>query len=76
MILLLVLAADAVSAAIASGPEGKRTQARLILAAIWVGLAFQAKMIEAWLVLPRRQRPGLARTLNAAAPAPGYDEGR
>jgi len=52
MILLLVLAADAVSAAIASGPEGKRAQGRLVLAAIWVGLAFQAKMIEAWLVLP------------------------
>jgi 4-amino-4-deoxy-L-arabinose transferase-like glycosyltransferase len=53
MILLLVLAADAVSAAIA--PPGRRTkhaQARLILAAFWVGLAFQAKMIEAWLVLP------------------------
>jgi 4-amino-4-deoxy-L-arabinose transferase-like glycosyltransferase len=47
MILLLVLAADAVSAAIASG-----SQRRLILAAVWVGLAFQAKMIEAWLVLP------------------------
>ena len=51
MILLLVLAADAVSAAIAA--KGRRgTQARLILAAFWVGLAFQAKMIEAWLVLP------------------------
>jgi 4-amino-4-deoxy-L-arabinose transferase-like glycosyltransferase len=53
MILLLVLAADAVSAAIA--PPGRRTkhaQAWLILAAFWVGLAFQAKMIEAWLVLP------------------------
>jgi 4-amino-4-deoxy-L-arabinose transferase-like glycosyltransferase len=47
MILLLVLAADAVSAAIAGG-----SQRRLILAAVWVGLAFQAKMIEAWLVLP------------------------
>jgi len=51
MILLLVLAADSVSAAIAAkGARG--TQARLILAAFWVGLAFQAKMIEAWLVLP------------------------
>ncbi len=56
MILLLVLAADAVSAAIADqpgrfgrlgGPWG-----RLILAGMWVGLAFQAKMIEAWMVLP------------------------
>jgi hypothetical protein len=47
MILLLVLAADAVSAALARGSQG-----RLVLAAVWVGLAFQAKMIEAWLVLP------------------------
>ena len=47
MILLLVLAADAVSAALAHGSQG-----RLVLAAIWTGLAFQAKMIEAWLVLP------------------------
>jgi 4-amino-4-deoxy-L-arabinose transferase-like glycosyltransferase len=47
MILFLVLAADAVSAALASGSQG-----RLVLAAVWVGLAFQAKMIEAWLVLP------------------------
>jgi 4-amino-4-deoxy-L-arabinose transferase-like glycosyltransferase len=47
MILLLVLAADAVSSAIASGSQG-----RLILAAVWVGLAFQAKMIEAWMVIP------------------------
>ena len=53
MILLLVLAADSVSAAIsAKGTSAKRAQARLILAAFWVGLAFQAKMIEAWLVLP------------------------
>jgi 4-amino-4-deoxy-L-arabinose transferase-like glycosyltransferase len=47
MILFLVLAADAVSAALAGGSQG-----RLILGAVWVGLAFQAKMIEAWLVLP------------------------
>jgi len=47
MILLLVLAADAVSAAIARGSLG-----RLVLAAVWTGLAFQAKMIEAWLALP------------------------
>ena len=53
MILLLVLAADAVSAAVAAqGRRGWGTQGRLILAAFWVGLAFQAKMIEAWLVLP------------------------
>ena len=56
MILLLVLAADAVSAAIA-GPAGRfgrlgGATGRLILAGVWVGLAFQAKMIEAWMVLP------------------------
>jgi len=47
MILLLVLAADAVSRAIIRGNQGW-----LVLAAVWVGLAFQAKMIEAWMVLP------------------------
>jgi 4-amino-4-deoxy-L-arabinose transferase-like glycosyltransferase len=48
MILLLVLAADAVSAAV----TGRRPALHLALAAFWVGLAFQAKMIEAWMVLP------------------------
>jgi 4-amino-4-deoxy-L-arabinose transferase-like glycosyltransferase len=56
MILLLVLAADAVSAAIAgeNGRFGRLGGAtgRLVLAGVWVGLAFQAKMIEAWMVLP------------------------
>jgi 4-amino-4-deoxy-L-arabinose transferase-like glycosyltransferase len=47
MTLFLVLAADAVSAAIVSG-----RQRHLIFAGIWVGIAFQAKMLEAWLVLP------------------------
>ena len=47
MILLVVLAADAVTAAVIDG-----RQASLVLAAVWVGLAFQAKMIEAWMVLP------------------------
>jgi 4-amino-4-deoxy-L-arabinose transferase-like glycosyltransferase len=49
MIMLLVLAADAVSGAVVSG----RLRG-LVLAAVGVGvgLAFQAKMIEAWLVLP------------------------
>jgi 4-amino-4-deoxy-L-arabinose transferase-like glycosyltransferase len=47
MILLLVLAADAVSSAIVHG-----RQWMLLLAALWVGLAFQAKMIEAWMLLP------------------------
>ena len=67
LILLLVLAADAVSGAIAglaagdSGRLGDRaarvsrpgvTLGRLILAGLWVGLAFQAKEIEAWMALP------------------------
>jgi 4-amino-4-deoxy-L-arabinose transferase-like glycosyltransferase len=51
MILLLVLAADAVSGAIAAGP-GQGRLWRLIVAGVWVGLAFQAKMVEAWLLLP------------------------
>jgi 4-amino-4-deoxy-L-arabinose transferase-like glycosyltransferase len=47
MVLLLLLAADATVTAIGSG----RVRS-LIVAAVFVGLAFQAKMIEAWLVLP------------------------
>jgi 4-amino-4-deoxy-L-arabinose transferase-like glycosyltransferase len=47
LIMLLVLAADATSAALLSGRL--RT---LLLAGMWVGLAFQAKMMVAWLVLP------------------------
>jgi 4-amino-4-deoxy-L-arabinose transferase-like glycosyltransferase len=47
MILLAVLAADATVTAVVTGRR------RPILAAgLWVGLAFQAKMMEAWLVLP------------------------
>jgi 4-amino-4-deoxy-L-arabinose transferase-like glycosyltransferase len=66
MILLLVLAADSVSAAIAAkGGGGRGIQARLILAGFWVGLAFQAKMIEAWLVLPAF---GLAYLLDGPGP--------
>jgi len=47
LILLLVLAADATTKAIATGKMGS-----LILAGLWVGLAFQTKMAQAWLVLP------------------------
>jgi 4-amino-4-deoxy-L-arabinose transferase-like glycosyltransferase len=47
MILLLVLAADATVGALKNGRI-----ANLVLAALWVGLAFQAKMLEAWLILP------------------------
>ena len=47
LILLLVLAADATSAALLTG-----SLRRLLLAGVWVGLAFQAKMVQAWLALP------------------------
>ncbi|HEX3257798.1 MAG TPA: glycosyltransferase family 39 protein [Pseudonocardia sp.] len=47
MILLVLLAADAVCGALVDGRCW-----RLVLAGVWVGLAFQAKMLEAWLVLP------------------------
>jgi 4-amino-4-deoxy-L-arabinose transferase-like glycosyltransferase len=47
MTLFLVLAADAISAALASG-----RQRHLVYAGVWVGIAFQTKMLEAWLVLP------------------------
>jgi 4-amino-4-deoxy-L-arabinose transferase-like glycosyltransferase len=47
MTLFLILAADAVSAAIVSG-----RQRYLVYAGVWVGIAFQAKMLEAWVVLP------------------------
>ncbi len=47
MTLFLVVAADAVSAAIATG-----RRRFLVYAGLWVGIAFQAKMLEAWLVLP------------------------
>ncbi len=59
LILLLVLAADAASSALLSGRL--RT---LLLAGVWVGLAFQAKMMVAWLVLP-----ALAAAYMLAAPA-------
>jgi len=45
--LVLVLACDALVGALTrDGTAG------VLLAGLWVGLAFQAKMIEAWLVLP------------------------
>ena len=47
LILLLVLAADAATDAYMSGRLGP-----LVLAGVWVGLAFQAKMLQAWIVLP------------------------
>jgi 4-amino-4-deoxy-L-arabinose transferase-like glycosyltransferase len=59
LILLLVLAADATSVALSAGKLRW-----LLLAGVWVGLAFQAKMVQAWLVLP-----GLAAAYLLAAPA-------
>jgi 4-amino-4-deoxy-L-arabinose transferase-like glycosyltransferase len=47
MVLFLVLAADATVSAILTGRAHSAA-----LAGVWVGLAFQAKMLEAWLVLP------------------------
>jgi 4-amino-4-deoxy-L-arabinose transferase-like glycosyltransferase len=47
LILLTVLAADAASAALLDG----RLRS-LMLSGVWVGLAFQAKMLQAWLILP------------------------
>ncbi|MGD0244305.1 MAG: glycosyltransferase family 39 protein [Streptosporangiaceae bacterium] len=47
MIVLAVLAADAMISAVSTGRWRP-----LLLAGLWIGLAFQAKMLEAWLVLP------------------------
>jgi 4-amino-4-deoxy-L-arabinose transferase-like glycosyltransferase len=60
LILLLVLAADAATAALMTG-----RLAHLLVAGVWVGLAFQAKMLQAWLVLP-----ALFIAYLLAAPAP------
>jgi 4-amino-4-deoxy-L-arabinose transferase-like glycosyltransferase len=58
LILLTVLAADATVSALISG----RLRS-LVLAGAWVGLAFQAKMLQAWLIVP-----ALAIAYVAAAP--------
>jgi 4-amino-4-deoxy-L-arabinose transferase-like glycosyltransferase len=47
MILLAVLAVDSIISAASTGRWRP-----LLLAGLWIGLAFQAKMLEAWLVLP------------------------
>jgi 4-amino-4-deoxy-L-arabinose transferase-like glycosyltransferase len=47
LILLLVLAADATTKALTNGRLRP-----LLMAGVWVGLAFQTKMTVAWLVLP------------------------
>ncbi len=58
LILFLVMAMDATSAALVSG-----SLTSAVLAGALVGLAFQAKMLEAWLVLP-----GILGVLVLAAP--------
>ena len=47
LVLLTVLAADATLRATITGR--RRT---LLLAALWVGLAFQTKMVQAWVIVP------------------------
>lgn len=47
LILLMLLAANSLVTAIVTG-----RLVHLVAAGIWVGLAFQAKMLEAWLVVP------------------------
>ena len=47
LVLLLVLAADALVGSLVTG-----SRRGVLLAGLWVGLAFQAKMLEAWLVVP------------------------
>ena len=47
MILLLVLAADSTVSAVLTGRWRS-----VVMVGVWVGLGFQAKMLEVWLVLP------------------------
>ena len=51
MVLLLLLAAYAVTRAVERAAEGRGT-GWLLLAGMWVGLAFFAKMLAGWIVLP------------------------
>jgi 4-amino-4-deoxy-L-arabinose transferase-like glycosyltransferase len=60
LVLLTVLAADATGRAVTTGRFGS-----LLLAGVWIGLAFQTKMLQAWLILP-----ALFATYLVAAPAP------
>ncbi len=47
LVLLLVLAADSMVRGVVTG-----SRRSVVMAGVWVGLAFQAKMIEAWFVVP------------------------
>jgi 4-amino-4-deoxy-L-arabinose transferase-like glycosyltransferase len=64
LIMCLVLAADAWQRAVATG----RLRS-LLLSGVWVGLGFQAKMLQAWMVLP-----ALFIGYLAAAPQPASGE--
>lgn len=65
LILLLVLAARDVLAAIRAGQAAHGGLLPLLRAGLWIGLAFQVKMMQAWLLLPALLLPYLV----AAAPA-------
>lgn len=60
LVLLMVLAVDSALVAVCSG-----RLRHLAVAGVWVGLAFQAKMIEAWLLVP-----ALALAYLVASPLP------
>jgi 4-amino-4-deoxy-L-arabinose transferase-like glycosyltransferase len=60
LILLTLLATDATVVALSNG-----RLRWLLLAGVWVGLAFQAKMLQAWMILP-----ALATAYLVAAPQP------
>ena len=62
LILMLALAADATTRAIIDNRPRS-----LLMAGVWVGLAFQAKMTQAWLILP-----ALYLAYVIAAPATGF----
>ena len=64
LILLLVLAARDMLRAVALEQPRRRTWL-LLRAGLWIGLAFQAKMMQAWLILPALLLPYL---VAAAAP--------
>lgn len=66
LVLLLVLAAGSLQKAVRTG-----RLLPLLVCGAWVGLAFQAKMLQAWLVLPV-----FAAVYQFAAPGPWWDRAR
>jgi 4-amino-4-deoxy-L-arabinose transferase-like glycosyltransferase len=67
LILLLVLAARDVLGSIRVSENAHGGLPRLLRVGLWVGLAFQVKMMQAWLILPALLLPYLV----AAAPSLG-----